>query len=120
MKIEIKLCKEQFDLLLNSLVQVAQGVYCLSDAWEGKGKESDIIGDIFDDKPTRKYVRHKDEVSCEKIFKEIGAKQDSGLFRAACKLAGTTPFSHEGNSKRLYIPATYKEAVIIHLKGLVD
>ena len=48
MKLEIKLNEKQYDLLLASLVQIAQGVNRLSCAWEGK-KETDVIDGIFKD-----------------------------------------------------------------------
>lgn len=126
MKIEFKLNQEQFDLLLNSLVQVAQGVHRLSDTWEGKGKETDIIGDIFvhDDekeaeKPKRHYTpRSVGDIGARTVMQRLGMKLNMHLFRAACASVKVKPFKH-GNDHHLFIKQKDEEKVAAVLKKYI-
>ena len=117
MKVEITLNQEQFDLLITALVQVAQGCTRMADSWDTTKKETTI----FDGKSKRNYKRHLGSVSIETIFHELGIRQDRGMFRAACKLAGVTPFYHDSETKshRLYIPIDSKDAVVSKLKSII-
>ena len=118
MRIEIKLNQEQFDILLTAIVQIAQGCVRMADAWDTTQK---VTTPNVDGKPKRSYQRHKDSVSIETIFRELGRKQDRGLFRAACKLAGVEPYYHNPDSKchRLYIPIDSKDKVVSKLKSII-
>lgn len=129
MKIEIKLNQEQFDLLLNSLVQVAQGVHKLSDSWEGKGKETDIIGDIFTkdldvkeekkDGRRRYNKRHTEDIGARTIMYGLGLRLNMNLFRAACLSVNVKPFKHY-NDHHLYIHKADAAMVTNALKKLAS
>ncbi len=116
MKIEIKLDPEQYDMIYTALVQIAQASVRMADSWEAPNKSLSNN----EAKPTRQYTRHNAEVSIDALFRDLGLKQDSGVFKIACKMAGVNPFYHKSTkSKRLYIPAEYKEEVSARIRKLI-
>lgn len=128
MRLEIKLNQEQFDLLLNSLVQVAQGVHRLADSWEGKGKETEILGDIFveelgegqekTEKPKRHYTpRSAGDIGARTVMKRNGLRYNSHLFLAACDRAKVKPFKH-GGDHHLFIKQIEEKRVVSELNRL--
>ena len=126
MKIEIKLNQEQFDLLLASLVQVAQGVHKLSDAWEGKGKETDIVGDIFEnnpivsknDKRKKGWTKYPGYISRDAIYQRLGGHGNYIAFDAACAKCKVTDIIT--NKHKKYIPLKYADDVVATMKKIMN
>ena len=124
MKLEIKLNQEQFDLLITSLVQIAQGCVRMADAWDGKPKQNKNIESTYLDKGDKKKISYprrfrsptiKGDVCAKTVMSKVGMKESSSLFRAACAACGVRPFYH-GDGGRLFIK---KEDVPVVSKSLI-
>ena len=122
MTIEIKLDQEQFDLLLTSLVQIAQSSVRMASAWETsdspKKEDSPIKEETIDimdvdpfsipDKPKKQTwggikTRFPDHVSIQAVCNKIGMNMSKKVALAACDILGikTRVFK---DSTAIYIP----------------
>ena len=126
MKLEVTLNKEQFDLLLTSLVQIAQGCVRMAKSWEGDPvppKETpveEVTEKKEEEVPQRRHYRPRKngDVGARTIMKRVGLPNDSSKFRAACESVRVKYFTHREGDFHLFIKQTDEETVTNELKRI--
>ena len=122
MKVEIKLDKDQFNLLLAALYKIGQGLNRLNDSWCGNTKEEKEENPSLQETtpPIRKRLRNtrSDDVGTRTIMRKLGMDYDSKIIRAACALCGVQPFFH-GRDGHLYIKKKDEVAFTKQLKKII-
>lgn len=126
MKLEIKLNQEQFDLLITSLVQIAQGCVRMADSWESpKVDNCDIVDAVIkhavDVNKTggRSHPKYDGYISSQSIYNDIGGGVSQKMLFAACRQLGVEPRKFS-DSNKFFVPAESRSALVDLLKKVKE
>ena len=117
MKLEITLNKEQFDLLLTALVQVAQGCTRMAKEWETKPeKNNDIVDAVIKHSAGKKKTqswggskpKYDGYISSQAIYNQVGGGISQKVLLAACRQLGIEP-RRFSDSNKYFIPAESRQ-----------
>lgn len=127
MKLEIKLNQEQFDLLITSLVQIAQGCVRMADSWESpKADNCDIVDAVIkhaDGKKKQHWGGSKPKydgyISSQAIYNDLGGGISQKMLFSACRQLGVEPRKFS-DSNKFFIPAESRSALVDLLKKVKE
>ena len=115
MKLEIKLNQEQFDLLITSLVQIAQGCVRMADSKEEKGVVVSVSERGGESKVFSKRVtKFPGYISYDAIYNKVGGGISARMFKDVCRKRNITP-KKLGANNRLYIKREFADAIYLDL-----